>query len=161
MTKKENKFNALFRTKKESKINRLTKIVFSFIVRIVIVLALIEGVFFNLIDDTPTLEFTRSMLDKKGAKKTIRISNRAQMKKTVLKRSVLKYSYRTFVIERDIKIKGEMILHQVNGEVRCYPEYRSYNPFSAQTENDFCSYHELKRQRLTKEVKRTEDAAPR
>ena len=96
-------------------------------------------------DDTPTEQFTKEQLEKKGATKIINIFDRSEKSKGWGRQKVVLYNYRGFNIEKNIEINGKKVPHKVNGQIRCYPDFRTWNPFDSEPQETYCQYHEINR----------------
>jgi hypothetical protein len=106
-----------------------------------------------LLDDSPSLVFVQQELKRNGAIKILKVFDRSEHIEGYGRHRTLKYTYRGFRIEKELELKGEKVLHRIEGSIRCYPEYRSWNPLSGETEEDFCQFHVDKRTPLTEELK--------
>jgi len=102
------------------------------------------------LDDTPTEGFTRAQVEKRGATKIIKIFDRFEKSEGYGRQKIVLYNYRSFHIEKDLELNGQKIPHRINGQVRCYPDSRTFLPFDSEPEETYCQYHELERFSLEK-----------
>ena len=98
------------------------------------------------LDESPSLEFCEQYLTQHGASKIVKIFDRFEKVSRSGRYSKLEYTYRSFEIEKNIDSNGEKIPHLLKGQIRCYPDFRTWNPFDSEKEEDFCNMQELSRE---------------
>ena len=109
------------------------------------VLAAIFLAFREYTDDTPTEEFIKVLVKKNGATKVLHIYDRFKVSVGSGGRSKkIVYTYRAFDIEKDVDLNGKIIHQLVHGQVRCYIELQTWNPFDTEPQENYCRYHELR-----------------
>ena len=95
-------------------------------------------------DDTPTVEFIKALVKKQGATEIVNIYDRFEESGYHGTSKIILYNYRAFEIIKEVEQNGKIIHQLVHGEVRCYPELESWNPFDTDPQENYCQYHELR-----------------
>ena len=109
-------------------------------------------------DDNPTEGFTRQLLEQHGPVEIIQVFDRFEKITQVGRQREMEYSYRTFVVHQ--KDKKTQDLYKVEGQVRCYPGFRTWIPLDDEDPFDFCNVQELKRTLIEPAQNAVEDGNP-
>ena len=102
----------------------------------------------DVFSDKPTWDFTQALLKKNDVVRIVEIDPHSFVEKSVSlgrrSNSVVQYSHRSFVIHKQGD-ENPQDLYEIEGQVRCYPERRTLNPFDKEEESTYCEIHEQRR----------------
>ena len=101
---------------------------------------------------TPSLAFTQDLLKEKQFEQVQTFEIFEKVVGSGKSRTLL-YSYRSFKAEKNFTEKGETQRFHVEGQIRCYPEYKPWSALVVDVpERDYCRLEVLNKTPLTKET---------